>query len=122
MSFNHSWSLPPGCSGPSGTGWGPILLARAGTTIEAEAATDIQATFHSIVQPIIRSRPELWKDEWATFPMFQRVCGVVQSRTFHLQEDNWLTGVSNEGKPGGCTHCKPTQSVAADYCSYKVSI
>ena len=85
--------------------------------MEAEAATDIQATFHSIVHPIIRSRPELWKDEWATFQMFQRVCGVVQSRTFHLQEDNWLTGASTEGKPGSCTRCKPVHFVAAVHCS-----
>lgn len=48
--------------------------------------------------PVLRAKPEAWQGEWTSFEAFQRVCGVVQSRTFHLQEDNWLTGTSIEGK------------------------
>ena len=69
----------------------------AGTAIEAEALADIKDTFDKIVQPVLSGKSDAWSGEWASFEKFQLMSGLVQSRTFHLEENNWLTGATSQG-------------------------
>lgn len=81
------------------------LLARsfkskstiAGTIIEKEATTDLRKVYNRYIEPILQKHPGLWQGRAASFSAFQNMCGIVQSRAFHLQADNWLTGVSDAG-------------------------
>ena len=72
-------------------------LSISGTAVEAEAMADIRNTFDKIVQPVLSGKPDAWQGEWATFEKFQLIAGLVQSRTFHLEENNWLTGATSQG-------------------------
>ncbi len=58
------------------------------------------ACWHLALQ--VQSRPDLWPASagegggvaCGALATFQRVAGLVQSRAFHMQEDNWVTGTS----------------------------
>lgn len=40
------------------------------------------------------ARPDLWPAPWDSLSSFARVAGIVQSRAFHMEEQNWVTGSS----------------------------
>lgn len=71
--------------------------SSAGTAIEHEAKTDFKSIFERTVQPVISGKPDAWSGEWGSYDKFLLICGLVQSRTFHLEESNWLTGATSEG-------------------------
>lgn len=40
---------------------------------------------------------ELWPAEVQTFEAFELHAGLVQSRAFHMLQENWITGSAQEG-------------------------
>lgn len=59
--------------------------------------SELKSTFDKFVEPVLSAKADAWQGEWATFAKFQLMCGVVQSRTFHLEANNWLTGSTSQG-------------------------
>jgi hypothetical protein len=49
------------------------------------------------VNPIMQQRRKLWPPKACSFKAYLHAAGMVQSRAFHLQQDNWVTGESIEG-------------------------
>ena len=52
---------------------------------------------------MLDARPALWGpgERWRSFEAFVRAAGLVQSRSFHVNAENWLTGESTEGATPG---------------------
>ena len=48
---------------------------------------------------MLDARPELWGpgERWRSYEAFVRAAGLVQSRSFHVNEENWITGLTTEG-------------------------
>ena len=44
-----------------------------------------------------KARPALWPPPVQAYPTFQRMAGLVQSRSFHMLKQNWVTGAASEG-------------------------
>ena len=42
-------------------------------------------------------RPDLWPASVASLEQFLRVAGLVQSRAFHMEAENWVTGTRQVG-------------------------
>jgi hypothetical protein len=72
----------------------------AGTSIADTGLATTSVEFGSVVQPIINKRPDLWQKACSTLEAFVYAAGMVQSRAFHLRQENWVTGQSHEG---GCS-------------------
>ncbi|GAX73425.1 hypothetical protein CEUSTIGMA_g877.t1 [Chlamydomonas eustigma] len=68
-----------------------------GTTIDCSEEEPPLRIFKREVVPRISARPDLWPQSHATLKMFLRVVGLVQSRAFHLEAENWITGTKKEG-------------------------
>ncbi|KAK9818347.1 hypothetical protein WJX72_011060 [[Myrmecia] bisecta] len=69
----------------------------AGTTIE-DNGHSVEALFEASVLPSLQARPDLWPAEQITYAAFQQAASLVQSRAFHMQQENWLTGQTQEGE------------------------
>lgn len=63
-----------------------------GTAIDDEGREQTQAFFAREALPVISARPDLWPAPWNSVSRFAQVAGVVQSRAFHMEESNWVTG------------------------------
>ena len=51
--------------------------------------------FRRHILPVLEQQPSLWPG--ADYAAFEHAAGMVQSRSFRLNEDNFLTGESVEG-------------------------
>lgn len=64
----------------------------------AESAGPSAAELHDQqVLPVLLAHPELWPEHVRTLDVFMHAAGMVQSRTFHMREENWLTASTTEG-------------------------
>ena len=52
---------------------------------------------------MLDARPALWGlgERWRSYEAFVHAAGLVQSRSFHVNADNWLTGETTEGAAPG---------------------
>lgn len=64
-----------------------------GSSLEdaGEAAADVYGRH---VAPIAAARRDLWPEAGATLDRFLAAAGLVQSRAFHLEAENWVSGVT----------------------------
>ncbi len=46
------------------------------------------------VAPIAAARRDLWPEAGASLDTFLAAAGLVQSRAFHLEAENWVSGVT----------------------------
>ncbi|MEW5304249.1 MAG: hypothetical protein WDW36_006873 [Sanguina aurantia] len=67
-----------------------------GTAIDDEGREQTQAFFAREALPVISARPDLWPAPWNSVSRFGQVAGVAQSRAFHMEESNWVTGSAKE--------------------------
>ena len=58
---------------------------------------DHEEVFRKQILPIVRQRPDLWPGEWGDLERFIWAAGNVQTRAFHLQKENFVTGESTSG-------------------------
>lgn len=72
----------------------------AGTAIDDEGREQTQAFFAREALPVISARPDLWPAPWNSVSRFGQVAGVAQSRAFHMEESNWVTGSAKVGVSG----------------------
>jgi hypothetical protein len=70
----------------------------AGTSIEGTGLASTKELFQKQVKPVLSQRPDLWPQAASSLNAFVYAAGMVQSRTFHIQQDNWITGQSSEGR------------------------
>ena len=71
--------------------------ATAGT--EAELAGPSGEDLHKQMLAHMQQHPDVWPQGIHSLRDFQYAAGMVQSRTFHMRQYNWLTGSSTEGEP-----------------------
>ncbi|KAK9793181.1 hypothetical protein WJX73_007995 [Symbiochloris irregularis] len=65
----------------------------------AESVGPSAAQLHADqVLPVLKAHPGLWPDHVRTLEAFKHAAGMVQSRTFHMREENWLTNSTSEGE------------------------
>ncbi|KAG1673647.1 hypothetical protein FOA52_013311 [Chlamydomonas sp. UWO 241] len=77
-------------------GWSDAERAELkGTTIED--STSPSDVYERDVKPRLLARPDLWPAPHATLEEFLRVAGLVQSRAFHMESENWVTGTRTSG-------------------------
>eukprot|EP00879_Flechtneria_rotunda_P014053 GHRR01014681.1.p1 GENE.GHRR01014681.1~~GHRR01014681.1.p1 ORF type:complete len:132 (+),score=22.89 GHRR01014681.1:1462-1857(+) len=83
------------------------LQLLVGTSLEVKGRS-IQSIFNSDITPVLQSAPEgLFPAAACTFPAFRHASDMVQTRAFHMQTDNWITGTSQvrgkkpQGEGGG---------------------
>ena len=72
---------------------------HTGTSLEdsGDMATDV---YDRHVAPIVAARPDLWPPAACSREAFVRVTGLVQSRAFHLEAENWITGTTEVRERG----------------------
>ena len=76
----------------------PEAVCRyVGTCIDLQAAAGLPAIYRDTVQPIFEAHPRMWPEPWDTYVTFEHAAGLVQSRSFHLEETNWVLGSTEEG-------------------------
>ena len=68
-----------------------------GTCVDLQTAAGLPAIYRDTVQPIFKAHPRLWPEPWDTYATFEHAAGLVQSRSFHLEETNWVQGSTEEG-------------------------
>lgn len=83
------------------------LLAGTGAELHGKTARETHA---EIVEPLMLSHAGLWPEHVRSFAAFAHALGMVQSRTFHLHAENWLTGSTSDGEVccltvSPATHC-----------------
>jgi hypothetical protein len=65
----------------------------AGTAIEDAEGGDPQELYEREVAPALAARPDIWPaGSIASYDTFRRTAALVQSRAFHLNAENWVTG------------------------------
>lgn len=69
---------------------------RAGTAIEI-AGDSTRTVFEREVLPIMQQATDIWSAEVQTYEAFELYAGLVQSRAFHMLQENWITGSAQEG-------------------------
>ncbi len=69
----------------------------AGTAIEI-AGDSTRTVFEREVSPIMQQATHIWPAEVHTYEAFQLHAGLVQSRAFHMLQENWITGSAQEGE------------------------
>lgn len=67
-----------------------------GTAIEVKDE-ETETIFQREVLPRMLKFPKRWPPPYNTFDQFCRVASLVQSRAFHMVEENWVTGSIREG-------------------------
>lgn len=73
------------------------VLCSAGTSIEREGSP-AQSVFQLEALPAMQAQPALWPPSVQGYAAFERMAGLVQSRTFHMLRQNWVTGAASEGR------------------------
>jgi len=68
----------------------------AGTAIEI-AGDSTKTVFEREVSPIMQQATHIWPAEVQTYEAFELHAGLVQSRAFHMLQENWITGSAQEG-------------------------
>ncbi len=64
-----------------------------GTTLESLTTEEsAEKVFQREIVPRMLATPELFPAPYNTLKQFLRVAGLVQSRAFHLEAQNWVTG------------------------------
>jgi len=69
----------------------------AGTAIEI-AGDSTRTVFEREVSPIMQQATHIWPAEVQTYEAFELHAGLVQSRAFHMLQENWITGSAQEGE------------------------
>ena len=72
-----------------------IELWHAGTSVQHTGQHKSKDVFLRHILPVLEQRPSLWPG--ADYAAFEYAAGMVQSRSFRLNEENFLTGESVEG-------------------------
>ena len=80
-----------------------------GTAVEV-AGHSTRTVFEREVLPIMNQQEELWPAHVRTYEAFELYAGLVQSRAFHMLQENWITGSAQEGKNNNAEKCSPPQS------------
>ena len=75
----------------------------AGTEIEDRTEGGTRGLYEAEVRPVLDARPSMWGpgERWCGYEAFMRAAGLVQSRSFHVNTENWLTGQRTEGGSPG---------------------
>ena len=75
-----------------------------GTSIEGCGKASAKREFQGKAKPVMQRRRDLWPAKTCGFTAFLYAAGLVQSRAFHMQQQNWITGEAAEGahKFGAC--------------------
>lgn len=71
-----------------------LLLLHPGTSIESSGSS-LLTLFKKSLEPVLKSRPDLWPSPWDSFSKVLEAACLMQSRAFHMQADNWVTGAVN---------------------------
>lgn len=74
-------------------------MPGAGTEIEDRTEGGTRGLYEAEVRQVLDARPALWGpgERWRSYEAFVRAAGLVQSRSFHVNTENWLTGQCTEG-------------------------
>ncbi|DBB01093.1 hypothetical protein WJX77_011966 [Trebouxia sp. C0004] len=72
------------------------LSELQGTAIEI-AGDSTRTVFEREVSPIMQQATHIWPAEVQTYEAFELHAGLVQSRAFHMLQENWITGSAQEG-------------------------
>ena len=75
---------------------GSEYASCAGTAIEI-AGDSTRTVFEREVSPIMQQATHIWPAEAQTYEVFELHAGLVQSRAFHMLQENWITGSAQEG-------------------------
>ena len=70
-------------------------MRHAGTAVQHTGRAKSKDVFMRHILPVLEQQPSLWPG--ADYAAFEYAAGMVQSRSFHLNEENFLTGESVEG-------------------------
>ena len=68
---------------------------HAGTTAELTSSAGKQ--LHKAVRPLMKRRSDLWDPSVQPYAAFCKAAEWVQSRAFHINTENWVTGSQTEG-------------------------
>ena len=71
------------------------LMRHAGTAVQHTGRAKSRDVFRRHILPVLEQQPSLWPG--ADYAAFEHAAGMVQSRSFRLNEENFLTGESVEG-------------------------
>ena len=129
-----------------------LTLGPSGTSLEADARLSLRKTYEQIVSPVVQQRSALFPEDSGSFDTFANVAGIVQSRMFHLEKENWVTGSKSAGntciyklpiflEPKGstaigesfhgllticikvsCKRCKKKSSVSGHHAAYQMTV
>lgn len=88
----------------------------AGTEVEDRTEGGTRGLFEAEARPALEERPELWGPRGCgrSYPAFVRAAGLVQSRSFHVRAENWLTGRQVEGEARSFTSASCSHTPAQD--------
>ncbi|CAK0782750.1 hypothetical protein CVIRNUC_005945 [Coccomyxa viridis] len=67
-----------------------------GTAVQHTGRAKSKDVFRRHILPVLEQQPSLWPG--ADYAAFEHAAGMVQSRSFRLNEENFLTGEAVEGK------------------------
>ena len=68
---------------------------HAGTT--AELAPSAGKQLHKALRPLLKGSQSLWPTAVQSYAAFCKAAEWVQSRAFHINAQNWVTGSQTEG-------------------------
>ncbi|KAL6744700.1 hypothetical protein V8C86DRAFT_3036546, partial [Haematococcus lacustris] len=98
----HSHKLTPGPRQSQGPCSHPLLhcwVSAPGTSCEdLTGGGATRAEWQRDVLPLVSAHPELWPPPYDSLQEFVRVAGLVQSRAFHMEAENFLDGTKKEGQ------------------------
>ena len=72
-----------------------FVMRHAGTAVQHTGRAKSRDVFMRHILPVLKQQPSLWPG--ADYAAFEHAAGMVQSRSFRLNEENFLTGESVEG-------------------------
>ena len=71
------------------------LHACAGTTIQHTGQRKSREVFKEHIKPVLEAQPHLFPG--MEYENFEYAAGMVQSRSFSINQENFITGESTEG-------------------------
>ena len=71
------------------------VMWHAGTAVQHTGRAKSKDVFRRHILPVLEQQPSLWPG--ADYAAFEHAAGMVQSRSFRLNEENFLTGEAVEG-------------------------
>ncbi len=92
----------------SATGHNPALtdaylIASAGTSIQHTGQRMSRDVFMQHIKPALDAHPDMFPG--MGYEAFEYAAGMVQSRSFSINEENFITGESTEGRAASLPTC-----------------